>query len=239
MQALQVFNFKGTEVRTVMHQGQSWWVASDVCGILGITNPTVAVDRLDADERAKFNLGTGADANIVNESGLYALILGSRKKAAKEFKRWLTHEVLPSIRKTGGYSVAPVSEVDRLAGMLSQAFPVIAGQIQTAQQTADDAKTLAAAAPAAALAAMNVEQADRADLRRDLMKATEALVDEALKRGFYAGNRRSAFMDVNKDLRDRFGVRDAMPSDRLRLALAYVNDRHTKLTDPNRLPFSG
>src|SRR5690625_1845425 len=63
----------------------------------------MAVGRLDEDERAKFNLGRQGDTNIVNEYGLYSLILASRKPEAKRFKRWITHEVLPSIRKTGGY----------------------------------------------------------------------------------------------------------------------------------------
>ena len=101
---LQVFkNPEFGEIRVVEKDGEPWFVAVDVCDILGLSNPTIAVSRLDNDERAKFNLGRQGDATIVNEPGLYALILGSRKPEAKAFKRWITHEVIPSIRKYGAY----------------------------------------------------------------------------------------------------------------------------------------
>ncbi|WP_404351644.1 phage antirepressor KilAC domain-containing protein [Sutcliffiella horikoshii] len=98
-----VFNYEGFEVRTVAKEGQPWFVAKDVCVVLEIKNPTDALKRLDEDERARFNLGRQGETNIVNEAGLYTLILGSRKPEARQFKRWITHEVLPAIRKTGGY----------------------------------------------------------------------------------------------------------------------------------------
>lgn len=98
------FNFKGQEVRTVKDKyGEIWFVAKDVCKVLEIKNPTDALKRLDEDERARLNLGRQGETNIVNEYGLYNLILGSRKPEAKAFKRWVTHEVIPAIRKTGGY----------------------------------------------------------------------------------------------------------------------------------------
>lgn len=75
-----------------------------MCKALEHSNVTVALDRLDEDEKAKLNLGLpGGDTNCVNEPGLYSLVLGSRKPEAKSFKRWITHDVIPSIRKTGGY----------------------------------------------------------------------------------------------------------------------------------------
>ena len=101
---LQVFkNPEFGEIRVVEKDGEPWFVAVDVCDILGLSNPTIAVSRLDNDERAKFNLGRQGDATIVNEPGLYALILGSRKPEAKAFKRWITHDIIPSIRKYGAY----------------------------------------------------------------------------------------------------------------------------------------
>ena len=103
-QNIKSFDYNGQEVRTVEISGQPWFVAADVCRVLEISNPTVAMDRLDADEKAKLNLGlSGGATGCVTESGLYSLILGSRKPEAKQFKRWITHEVIPSIRKTGGY----------------------------------------------------------------------------------------------------------------------------------------
>lgn len=101
---IQVFNNEEFgEVRTVMVSDEPWFVAADVCKALELSNPTVAVSRLDEDERAKFNLGRQGEGTIVNEAGLYSLILGSRKPEAKVFKRWITHDVIPAIRKTGGY----------------------------------------------------------------------------------------------------------------------------------------
>lgn len=91
------------KVRTLNLNGEPWFVAVDVCSVLDLSNPTIAVSRLYEDERAKFNLGRQGDATIVNEPGLYTLVLGSRKPEAKAFKRWITHEVLPNIRKHGVY----------------------------------------------------------------------------------------------------------------------------------------
>ena len=102
---MQVFeNSDFGKVRVVERDGEPWFVAADVCNVLDLSNPTIAVSRLDEDERAKFNLGRQGDATIVNEPGLYTLVLGSRKPEAKAFKRWITHEVIPIIRKTGAYS---------------------------------------------------------------------------------------------------------------------------------------
>lgn len=101
---IQKFDFKGAPLRTLTDKAEEpWFVAKDVCDILGHSNVSMALDRLDDDERSKFNLGRQGETNIVNEAGLYVLVLGSRKPEAHEFQRWVTHEVLPSIRKHGGY----------------------------------------------------------------------------------------------------------------------------------------
>ena len=101
---IQQFDFRGASLRTLTDEaGEPWFVAKDVCDILEISNPSDALKRLDDDERSRFNLGRQGETNIVNEAGLYVLVLGSRKPEAHEFKRWVTHEVLPSIRKHGGY----------------------------------------------------------------------------------------------------------------------------------------
>ncbi|MCE1053421.1 Bro-N domain-containing protein [Pseudomonas alloputida] len=102
------FNFREQQVRTLVIAGEPWFVAADVCRVLEVGNTTQAVQALDEDERAMFNIGRQGNANLVNESGLYTLILRSRnavKKGSKPhaFRKWVTAEVLPSIRKTGGY----------------------------------------------------------------------------------------------------------------------------------------
>lgn len=86
-------------VRAVSIDGEPWFVAADVCRALDLSNPTIATSRLDEDERAKFNLGRQGEGTIVNEPGLYSLVLGSRKPEAKAFKRWITHDIIPTIRK--------------------------------------------------------------------------------------------------------------------------------------------
>ena len=103
MNELQVFKYSGKQVRTLLKDNQPWWVLKDVCDILGLTNPSVVADRLDDDERSKFDLGRQGEATVVNESGLYNVILRSDKPEAKPFRKWVTAEVLPTIRKTGGY----------------------------------------------------------------------------------------------------------------------------------------
>ena len=102
---LQIFSdSEFGEIRTITKDNEPWFVASDICRSLDLSNPTMAMQRIDDDEKAKFNLGlSGGETNCVNEYGLYSLALASRKKEAKDFKRWITHEVLPSIRKNGGY----------------------------------------------------------------------------------------------------------------------------------------
>ena len=96
------------KVRVVERNGEPWFVAADVCRALDVVNSRDAVARLDTDEKNTVVLTDGTPGNpqktVVNEPGLYTLILGSRKPEAKAFKRWITHEVIPSIRKTGTYS---------------------------------------------------------------------------------------------------------------------------------------
>jgi len=101
----KMFDYENHQMRTVLRNEEPWFVAIDVCRILDLTNPTVALGRLDEDERAKFNLGRQGEANIVNESGLYELVFASRKEEAKDFRRWIRKDVLPSIRRTGSYQV--------------------------------------------------------------------------------------------------------------------------------------
>lgn len=110
----KVFNYEATEVRTFLVDGQPWFVAKDICNILDIKNATDSLKNLDQDDldttEVIDSLGRPQITNIVNESGLYQLIFQSRKPEAKNFKRWVTHEVLPSIRKTGTYSVENIFE---------------------------------------------------------------------------------------------------------------------------------
>lgn len=105
MNQLQVFNNEELgQVRTIVQDKDVWFVAKDVCEVLDIKNTTQAVQKLDEDEVTMFNIGgLSGNTNIINESGLYSLIMTSRKPQAKSFKKWVTSEVIPSIRRDGGY----------------------------------------------------------------------------------------------------------------------------------------
>ena len=101
------------KVRTIMLEGEPWFVAVDVCKALEISDTGKATSRLDEDELTRIKIGSGGQSReviAVNEPGVYALVLGSRKPSAKAFKRWITHEVIPSIRKHGAYMTTDTVE---------------------------------------------------------------------------------------------------------------------------------
>lgn len=102
---LKIFeNNQFGKVRVRVINNEPWFVAKDVCEALALTNTTMAINRLDEDEVTKLNLGSlSGETNFINESGLYSLVLASRKHEAKQFKRWITHDVIPTIRKHGAY----------------------------------------------------------------------------------------------------------------------------------------
>lgn len=119
MSAMDIFRYAGQQVRTVIVDGEPWFVASDVARILDLSNSRMAVARLDEDGVSSADvidsMGRTQTASIVSESGLYELIFQSRKPEAKDFKRWVTREVLPSIRRTGQFgSQVPSSLAEAL-----------------------------------------------------------------------------------------------------------------------------
>ena len=106
MNSIKVFQYESAQIRTMTKDGETWWVAKDVCDVIGLTNPSESMNRLEEDEKSTLRISEGGSPeNIVNESGLYSLILRSTKPEAKAFRKWITSEVLPSIRKTGKYSI--------------------------------------------------------------------------------------------------------------------------------------
>lgn len=108
MNGLQVFNYNSSEVRTVMRDGEPWFCLVDVCRVLDLSSPHKVAERLDRDELTGIKVRSGGqtrEMTFINESGLYSVILRSDKPEAKPFRKWVTSEVLPTIRKTGGYGV--------------------------------------------------------------------------------------------------------------------------------------
>jgi prophage antirepressor-like protein len=106
MNNIQIFKYENNDVRTVEMNGEPWFVLKDVCVVLGLGTVSKVADRLDADEKGMNQIHTPGgmqDVTVINESGLYNVILRSDKPEAKPFRKWVTSEVLPSIRKNGGY----------------------------------------------------------------------------------------------------------------------------------------
>lgn len=125
---IQKFDFRGASLRTLTDEaGEPWFIAKDVCDILELTNPAVALQSLDEDEKTNLSNSyvwsePGRRPLIISEPGLYRLVMRSRKPEAKEFQRWVTHEVLPQIRKTGGY--IPTSDADDDMTILAKAVMI-------------------------------------------------------------------------------------------------------------------
>lgn len=119
MNELQIFNYHDTPLRTIEKDGELWWVLKDVCEVIGIRNHSNVVPRLEEDEKALHLVedlnGKAQQTVVINEPGLYNVILRSDKPEAKDFKRWVTHEVLPSIRQKGSYSVPAMSPAQLIA----------------------------------------------------------------------------------------------------------------------------
>ena len=113
MSNIQVFTYEQNEIRTVGHGNDIWFVAKDVCDVLGIKNSRDAINILDDDEVSDVGISDGSQTrnmNIINESGLYTLILRSNKPNAKLFRKWVTGTVLPSIRQHGFYATPDTAQ---------------------------------------------------------------------------------------------------------------------------------
>ena len=136
-----VFPLTNQETRIADRDGNPWFIRNDVCSILGHANPSQVSARLDDDERGVLIVETPSgdqEMAVINEAGLYQLIMTSRKPEAKAFRRWVTHEVLPQIRKTGTYGMDPMkalADPDALRGLLlTYTEKVIALEAKVAEQ---------------------------------------------------------------------------------------------------------
>ncbi|WP_145447425.1 BRO family protein [Staphylococcus hominis] len=153
MNGLQTFNFEELPVRTVTVESEPYFVGSDVAKILGYLKPANAIANHvdDEDKTTTLIQGIGSNykskATIINESGLYSLIFSSKLESAKRFKRWVTSEVLPSIRKTGSYQTKPLTtseqiqliaqgntELDERVTAIEQSYPIMHGEAKHIQK---------------------------------------------------------------------------------------------------------
>lgn len=134
LQAFQKEKF-GT-IRTVILNGDPWFIAADVCKILSISNPTDALNKgLKEFEKARLNLGLrGGDTNIISESGFYTLVLRSRKSVAEPFRIWVTSEVFPAIRKTGRYIAPSKNKVETMLEDMGCNMKIVYAQINNMEE---------------------------------------------------------------------------------------------------------
>ena len=124
-------------IRTATINNEPWFAAKDICDILGVINTTMSLKNLEYDEVTKLNLGgLEGETNFVSESGFYTLVLRSRKEIAKPFRLWVTREVLPQIRQTGGY--IPIDENDSEKEIMAKALLIANKTISELQQFYDD-----------------------------------------------------------------------------------------------------
>ena len=141
---VQVWNYESSEIRTVQVNGEPWFVLADVCKVLELSSPHKVAERLDGDEKGRNQiptLGGVQEMAVVNESGLYTVILRSDKPQAKPFRKWVTSEVLPSIRKHGSYSVQ--SQFADLSPQLQVLIQMETRQKQIEARQAEQATALA------------------------------------------------------------------------------------------------
>ena len=114
MSNIRIFNYNSVEVRTIQNDGETWFVLRDVCNVLGLGTPARVAERLDTDEVSQTHItdsmGRQQEMTIINESGLYNVILRSDKPEAKPFRKWVTSEVLPTIRRHGMYATPDTVE---------------------------------------------------------------------------------------------------------------------------------
>lgn len=164
MSSLAVFNFESSEVRTIVIDGDVWFVAKDICDAMDIVNVSQAVSSLDDDERLIYTLdisGQNRDTLLISESGMYSVVLVSRKPQAKEFKKWITSAVIPSIRKTGKYEIEQPKPITQAEALLQSVQLIIA-----LEQKVDKLEST-----------VNAIELDRRQLKQQLHALPEPLTD--------------------------------------------------------------
>lgn len=216
MNELQIFNNEEFgEIRTITKDNETWFVASDICRSLDLSNPTMAMQRIDDDEKAKFNLGlSGRETNCVNEYGLYSLVLASRKREAKDFKRWITHEVLPSIRKTGSYD-KPMSTAEKIQ-LLAQGNEELNERVDMVDGRVTDLENN-----------MTIDYGQQVVIGDEVNKVVIGALggkDSAA----YKEISRKVFSECNRDIKHYFHVnsRNNIPKKRFDEAVQYIKNWH-------------
>lgn len=225
-----VYAFQGHEVRTVLIDDEPWFVLNDVCGVLGIANARDTAGRLDDDEKGVgqiYTPGGTQQMTVINESGLYAVIVRSDKPQAKPFRKWVTSEVLPSIRRTGGYQVpqaAPVSPplpADPIMAQLQVMAELRGKQLEhearliCVEHALNDVAAQVGEMPISASSEMSYA----------ILSRTDALAREL-------GGTSWAFRNIRGEFKRHFRIPryDALPQSRFAEAMAWLDEQAAALT---------
>lgn len=209
---VQVFNFEQMNVRTVEIEDEVWFVATDVANALGLTNVSMSIKALDSDERSKFNLGRQGEVNVISEAGLYNFIGSSRKSEAKQFMRWVRHDVLPTIRKTGGYQVP--NTIDGQIALLATGYSSMAEKVDRVSGDVDYLLNQA-----------GLSQDQRYELEKARNRRATYLLGGHDSNAYQLVGRRM-FRQMFHDFKERFRITayGRLPRSKFEQGVAYVNE---------------
>lgn len=198
MNSLKIFeNIKFGKIRVLIKENKPWFIAKDVCDILEIRKHRAAVARLDDDERGSVEVDTlGGKQNMVsiNEYGLYSLVLSSRKTESKEFKRWITHDVIPQIRKTGSYNLPKMSQQEILIATLKEQEKIVE-RVDLVEQKLDNQ--------------MTIDHAQQRKLQKEIALRVYVRLKENYLSDYkedFDKEKRKLFSQLHREIKDRFAV---------------------------------
>lgn len=215
MNDLQIFkNSEFGEVRTVTVNDEPMFCLIDICKALEMSNPTMVAQRLDEDERTKLDLGRQGETNFITESGLYAVILRSDKPNAKKFRKWVTSEVLPSIRKTGSYN-KPMTTAEKIH-LLAQSDEELIHRVDEVKAEVEELKETM---PLLAVDCDRITNAVKAKGVETLGgKDSNSYKDRSLRGRVYA--------DIHREVKRQFGVTTykAIKRNQCEKAVAFVKN---------------
>lgn len=215
MNDLKIFNNEEFgEIRTVVVNDEPMFCLTDICKALEMSNPTMVAQRLDDDERTKLDLGRQGETNFITESGLYAVILRSDKPNAKKFRKWVTSEVLPSIRKTGSYN-KPMTTAEKIH-LLAQSDEELTHRVDEVEAKVEELKETM---PLLAVDCDRITNAVKAKGVETLGgKDSNSYKDRSLRGRVYA--------DIHREVKRQFGVTTykAIKRNQCEKAVAFVRN---------------
>lgn len=211
MNDLQIFNNEEFgEVRTVLVDNEPMFCLVDICRALDISNPSKVAQRLDEDERTKLELGRQGETNFITESGLYAVILRSDKPNAKKFRKWVTSEVLPTIRKTGSYN-KPMSTAEKIK-LLAQGNEELNERVEKVEDKLDSLEN-----------DMPLYGCEIEELKNHISRRAISILDGKNSEAYKdASIRGTVYKDIYKQLKREYGYASSYKS----LKRKYLADTH-------------